>query len=76
MLKHLIYYYSKFHISMNSIYEEEKIDDKNKLLWKFIPSNKINNYYIQNKYNSLFLGTNNPMLKSNHQIKINCSFKK
>ena len=58
------------------LYEEEKIDDKNKLLWKFIPSNKINNYYIQNKYNSLFLGTNNPMLKSNHQIKINCSFKK
>ena len=62
------------------LYDEKKIDNKDKLFWKFIPSNNgnINNnmYYIQNKFNSLFLGTNNPILKSTHQIKINCSFEK
>ena len=58
------------------LYEEEKIDNKDKLIWKFISLNKNNIYYIQNKYNSLYLGTNNPILKTNHQIKINCSFKK
>ena len=63
------------------LYDNSKIDNIDKLKWKFIPyKNKniiINNkYYIQNKFNSLFLGTNSPMLKSTNQIKISCSFKK
>ena len=61
------------------IYDEKKVDNKDKLIWKLIPSNKKNanrnTFYIQNKYNSLYLGTNSPISKSTHQIKINCSFK-
>ena len=60
------------------LYDEKKIDNKDKLIWKFIPSNKeninTNMYYIQNKFNSLFLGAKNPILKSTHKMEINCSF--
>ena len=64
------------------LYDDQSIDKKDidKLKWKFIPYHKKNifdhKYYIQNKYNLLYLGTNSVILKSTNQIKISCSFSK
>jgi len=64
------------------LYDDKSIneEDKNKLKWKFIPYNKKNiyndKYYIQNMYNSLYLGANSVILKSTNQMKVSCLFSK
>ena len=64
------------------LYDDKSIDeeDLDKLKWKFIRYNKKNIYdnkfYIQNKYNLLYLGAISVILKSTNQIKISCSFSK